>query len=333
MNYSHVFMNDALIPTTTTPQIETGFLNPTGVSCYLNAAFQSLFSSLWFSEALSHISSISPNIDNFSQRFPLLSSILDLYSTVVLTDHSFPSLGTSQSPVSCLSNFADVLRNKVQDISRQQDCHEFLTSLFEYLHEETKCLFTSDAFTSTEGRKSKRDLTMSKSVSSVIFSGTLESRTIKSKKIVSKRIEPFFSLSLEVENFDNILDSLIDFQRPKMIEDSRQYLQHSFGSVPKCLIVHLKKFKFIKSTNSLQKIDKFVRFPRILSISDVKYELMSLLCHVGQSLSSGHWFCYRKNKKTATWQCANDDVIKRVEEREVLSSRSAVLLFYDQIFS
>ena len=57
--------------------------------------------------------------------------------------------------------------------------------------------------------------------------------------------------------------------------------------------------------------------------------MCAVLIHVGNSIYSGHYYCYVKVSNNE-WYCFNDDSVKKVEESEVLK-QSPYLLFYEKV--
>lgn len=59
------------------------------------------------------------------------------------------------------------------------------------------------------------------------------------------------------------------------------------------------------------------------------YKLCSLLIHQGNSIDSGHYYCYVRAPNNI-WYLFNDTSVKKVDQSEVLK-QSPYLLFYEKV--
>ena len=126
----------------------------------------------------------------------------------------------------------------------------------------------------------------------------------------------------------------------------------SLWSVPRLLVVHLKRFRF--SHDGSEKVMNHVQFPvRNFSLrqyrSDVGkvvdgaprprdspqspdgalYQLVAVVVHHGRNLGGGHYTCFCKDSMNGRWYHFNDEHVAAVDE-EVVCRSEAYMLFYAQ---
>jgi len=107
-------------------------------------------------------------------------------------------------------------------------------------------------------------------------------------------------------------------------------------SLPKILVVHLKRFSY----NSLwrDKLDTFVNVPlRKLDMSQYVinkdqpppiYDLIAVSNHYG-GMGGGHYTAYAKNVKDERWYSFDDSSVSAVDESQIIS-KAAYVLFYER---
>lgn len=87
-----------------------------------------------------------------------------------------------------------------------------------------------------------------------------------------------------------------------------------------------------------RKIRKFVNYPPEINLGKyqiknskekVNYRLCSVLVHEGNSIYSGHYYCYVRVNDNH-WYCFNDDTVKKVDESAVLK-QNPYLVFYEKV--
>ena len=102
-----------------------------------------------------------------------------------------------------------------------------------------------------------------------------------------------------------------------------------FWSLPKCLIIHLKRF-----TRNLEKLTQNVTFPDEMELNQVdgrrmKYALYAVCDHIG-GLSGGHYTAHVISDDSSQWAFCDDESTV-VSSREKVHSESAYILFYELI--
>ncbi|ULT99585.1 hypothetical protein L3Y34_000702 [Caenorhabditis briggsae] len=105
--------------------------------------------------------------------------------------------------------------------------------------------------------------------------------------------------------------------------------------LPKYLIIHLKRFEFLREQGRMGKCKRTVNFPLkhfdpapfVDKPDGNTYECIALANHYGQ-LSCGHFIAYAKSNEDK-WLLLNDCSVREVSEEEV-DKQGAYLLFYER---
>ncbi|CAI2348330.1 unnamed protein product [Caenorhabditis sp. 36 PRJEB53466] len=105
--------------------------------------------------------------------------------------------------------------------------------------------------------------------------------------------------------------------------------------LPKYLIIHLKRFEFLREQGRMGKCKRTVNFPLkhfdpapfVDKPDGNTYECIALANHYGQ-LSCGHFIAYAKSNEDK-WLMLNDCSVREVSEEEV-DKQGAYLLFYER---
>ncbi|KAK3707970.1 hypothetical protein QZH41_010727, partial [Actinostola sp. cb2023] len=174
------------------------------------------------------------------------------------------------------------------------------------------------------------------SLMSEMFGGYLRSSLHQAGAKESANVEPFFDLQLDIQNVNCIEDALNHLavkeelqgytcsKTNSQIDISRRV---TFESLPKVLILHLKRFIYSKSGS--QKLLKHVDYPLELVIGKVVY-------HHGKTACGGHYTA-DVHHLTHGWVRADDTKLKVVPVNHVLKpiqGKDPYLLYYyrtDQI--
>ncbi|KAL0226538.1 hypothetical protein P9112_013862 [Eukaryota sp. TZLM1-RC] len=298
---------------------KTGLPNFSQYHCYLNSVFQALFSSKRVLNLCVTLIDFLPILTPTVRQFLLVFCYLFAEQKQGLLKHvDYPRLGQNADVID-LMTFTKLIINDQN--RKQQDCHEFCNALLHKLHEEMIPFNVDDTWSTVES-KNFRNIRSSNSVISQLFGGKIESKVYDSnKKPKSTIIEPFFSISLEV-NQSELIDAINDFQKEIFVSDSNQFIQSKIIEFPNIWIIHLKKFN-----SKCEKLTNIVNIPRSFTLSNRNYSLKSLILHKGDSINFGHLITIRVDFD-GKLSVANDSEISDIEFNEILFN-DVVLVIYE----
>ncbi|OHT08746.1 hypothetical protein TRFO_22658 [Tritrichomonas foetus] len=194
-----------------------------------------------------------------------------------------------------------------------------------------------------------------------IFKGEIEnciSSTNKEIPFEETNIENFFVYPLSIKNpidFNNFIkifeqnETIFDYFNEKL-KISCTVCKHSkLKSLPKVLILQLKRFEYDMRTYTRFKINKNVEFPLDLTLANHHYSLCGIVSHIGNP-ELGHYISYIKNTdnteinnntedankemNTSTINCKwiyfNDTYVTKLTELPNDINSTAYILFYIQ---
>lgn len=228
----------------------------------------------------------------------------------------------------------------------QHDTHEFFLSAINLFHEDYS--------------ESNGDAANCSCVSHKIFRGQLQSNLVCEQcNTFSTTNDPFWDISLEIcrqVGNDALLslsleECLEQYTEPEPLdiicnncENPGPTKQMTFLKLPHILFLHLKRFKTIEKKKKLvnKKVSTKVTFPLVLDLTkfrsdyngkashelnldDNRYELCSVINHVGLSLHSGHYTTYISQHNQ--WFFCNDTKIKPVSLADALNSEAYMLVY------
>ncbi|XP_050522662.1 ubiquitin carboxyl-terminal hydrolase 15-like isoform X2 [Daktulosphaira vitifoliae] len=230
----------------------------------------------------------------------------------------------------------------------QQDSHEFLTILLDWLHddlnqpENNRIIIGASKETGEEdwGHWTKDN----NSIIQQLFYGQQKSSVscnICSEKSIT--FEPFSSLSLPLPSEGNRCtlsdclklylngESISGWNCPKCKRNRDATKKLDIMRLPPYLIIHLKRF-----SSSGYKKNSFVQFPNIdLDMTDFinglehrnrKYYLYGVSNHSG-SLDGGHYTAYCLKKQMNKWYKFDDVRVYEIDSNMVCSSESYILFY------
>lgn len=210
--------------------------------------------------------------------------------------------------------------NEEININQQEDSHEFLMNFFDQMNSilanTSDPSIIEDLFVST----------MKVSIECSICHG------------VSSHLEVLNCISLDVEEYDNLDDSLKQFLCSEMIcsmyyksifylldyycetcnQEVKAIKRITFTKPAENLIFQLKRFSFDVNGLTRQKMSNFFSFPNQLSINDYSncYSLHGIVCHNGAA-DAGHFVSYIQ-VKPGEWYCFNDSIVMHCSYEEVM---------------
>ena len=312
----------------------TGFvgLKNLGCICYLNSCIQQLFC-----------------IDPFKQfilSYAAHGSESILYQLQVTFSALQHSIQPSFEPKDLCNTLLD-WEGKPLNIQEQQDADEFINSFLD------KILYQIPA--------------ESFNIVHELLSGTLvtEIKGEEDCEHVRKIQEKFFTLPIQVKNQGKLESGLKEFVSGEVLEGANAYQCDSCGrkvravrrvlvnSLPKVLIITLRRFEFNYEIMRRVKLNDFCEFPNELDMTDYtsdelgaqekeyfQYRIKGVLVHLGTA-ESGHYYSYIRNEDS--WFEFNDALVVPFDPKDLsqeafggyegISSKqkSAYILFYERI--
>ena len=216
---------------------------------------------------------------------------------------------------------------------QQHDSHEFLISLIEIIEEEFKNESEINPNPITINGIKLQNLTSSifdTTVSSIIYS---EETGEKSKTKVGEKI-----LSLPISKNDNTtLENCIDlYSKIEKLSGTEQWLSQKenryidaykrlyLKSLPKYLLLQLKRFTFFTNSN---KNNKDVKAPINFIIRNNSYQLRGIIYHIGGA-NGGHYVSviFYNNK----WHLCDDNSVNEISNIDQFLNKGYIYLYVKQ---
>lgn len=122
----------------------------------------------------------------------------------------------------------------------------------------------------------------------------------------------------------------------------------SIARAPETLVIHIKRFRFNGTSNSLSKLKSLVLYPLILDLSSfeheqveqekkdledkepIRYQLISVVVHEGRSISSGHYIAHCR-QPSGEWNTYDDEYVNTILESRALHEPNAYYLIYTRL--
>ncbi|KAI3368751.1 hypothetical protein L3Q82_025740, partial [Scortum barcoo] len=322
-----------------------GFPNPAQI-CYLNSCLQSLLTLEDFVKAIAE----QEQVWSLIPEAAIMRTFVDINRSHLSSDerHKIWLLAAFKGAIS-------VWAPEFQDL-HQKDAHEFLTAVLEqmrYLGPELQMMAESVGGT------------YSCPVTEHMVFKMNNTRTCKSCSAESTREEEFTNLSLDLipgrSTVEDPATKLPDSNEHFSIfiphfnpssaasEKELEYTcecgatmsgqRSSFKTLPRVLVLHLKRFRFTP-TYQPEKIQDPVVLLRDLTVSSSHggacYSLVSTISHLGPTTRSGHYICdgvdpdLRPEDLTDRWFTYNDAKVTETSSAFVCDQRErdAYILFY-----
>lgn len=156
---------------------------------------------------------------------------------------------------------------------------------------------------------------------------------------VTKREEPFYDLSLEIEKNCSLTACLQRFSSAETLRDDEKFFcdrcgrkqeavkRMRIGNTPRVLCCHFKRFKYVESVGQMRKLTHRVVFPFDLKLrnttdtcpdTDARFSLFAVVVHMGAHMNHGHYVALIKSHDQ--WLCFDDDQVMAVTEAQVRST-------------
>ena len=313
-----------------------------GSTCYINALFQQLFMIPTF------FIDIFKNFDFFNKFSSTKLSQITLFEIQIAFANLLKSIMYYYPPFNFIKTFKSAFNEEPIKLNVQQDTHEFLSILCEKIEKEAKIFFNKENFLENS------------------FKGILTNEIISLESEYpynSKTEEPFYSLTLDIKNFNNLEDALNAYIKEEILDGENKFFVEKYGKkirikkrnslkrIGNELIIHLKRFEFDFNTFINNKLNDYLKFPLVLNLKkylseekkklnndkNMEYILTGILIHTGNNLQFGHYYSliktYNNNTDSYVWYKFNDIDINEIDINKELESNyytNAYLLFYTQ---
>lgn len=207
------------------------------------------------------------------------------------------------------------LKKNLNLIKGQQDAHETLNTIFDYLSPRSQI-----AINSFMGKHSSEFLC--KTCNHIVY------KDDHFKEILLP-ISKSNSLKECVNKYYNS-ECLLDYKCDKC--KTKSVVKRTFVTAsPKYLIFVLNRFK-----SDITKINKPISYPKIFDLTEyqlfqsdknIEYTLKSVINHIG-SVNSGHYYSYNKYNEDNWFKC---DDTKITKNPVYINSKNAYILFYELV--
>ncbi|RIB07257.1 hypothetical protein C2G38_2252726 [Gigaspora rosea] len=307
-------------------------LSNLGATCYVNSIIQQFFMNTAFRESLFSAPVLDDNKDESL-----------LYQLQVVFGHLQESEKKAYEAIHFCQAYKDV-DGQPLNVAIQMDVDEYFSGLFDRLE---------NSVSGTPQATLLKDH----------FGGTLVQQ-IKSRDCghISEKEESFFTLQCEVKNKKNVEESLELYVEGELLDGDNQYFcakcnksvdaikRSCIKTLPKNLIMHLKRFDFDMELLKRVKINELFEFPTHINMepytldylirkesgqlddskvdvgnkSQFEYELVGVLVHTGTA-DSGHYYSFIKERKSLydendferRWYQFNDSTVEVFDPKDI----------------
>lgn len=328
--------------------------------CFANSSIQLLFSSPHF---VSFAYFMKTNLPLFSPRQLELVPAWRLFCQF-LSGFQFTDSATSDGALPSLKSLSLTKKEGPTSLKildpvfgqfssqrkplHQEDAIEFLLYFIGKLHDELLELVKLDPQLSEDdnggwrvsgsNRKSIKLTETQGDISPLyeIFATLIHSNTMERDVTRSVNKESLVVLPLSIGNVNNLDDALEHFTAIEKITDTISK-KSTFYSLPKTLIIGLKRFDYDQINYQPIKLCQFIEYPDILTMTrlnnqnPIQYQLCGIVEHIGASPEGGHYVCYTK-KIDGHWAKFDDKSVTSINDDQHLGIQ-AYLLLYNQITS
>jgi len=291
-----------------------------GNTCYANSVLQALYYCVPFREGLLHYFSEkkrkaqTQNSSKFSLRSFYNADDDDNDNAMILTTlcEHFKRISTESRRTGILTPKKFIAQLKKQNAQfstyHQQDAHEFLIWLLNALSDNLEKEARSQQLS-----QSSKSTSPTKTLIHEFFEGVLTNETkCLSCETITCKDEDFLDLSIDVEQNTSITACLQHFSRIEVLKKQNKFYCNQCCSLqeaqkrmkikrlPRILIVHLKRFKYLEEFGRYKKLTYRVVYPQELRICsnaadaedqerDREYRLFAVIIHLGIGPNQGHY--------------------------------------------
>ncbi|ESZ95557.1 hypothetical protein SBOR_4037 [Sclerotinia borealis F-4128] len=300
------------------------------------------------------------------------TALKDIFTAMI----SYPSRTGVVSP----QRFLEVFRrdNEMFRTSMHQDAHEFyglmLNAVINNVEDNARRLRESEPPQNKGGTNDSMATAVRSVANSMgltngaqspgtkwvhdIFEGKMVSETkCLTCETTSQRDETFLDLSIDLEKNSSVTSCLQKFSAEEMLCEKNKFHCDTCGglqeaekrmkikTLPKVLVLHLKRFKWTDDLTRLQKLFYTVNYPYHLRMfnttddaedPDRLYELYAVVVHIGTNAFHGHYVVVIKTEDKG-WLLFDDEMVEPVDKsfvRQFFGDKPgqacAYVLFYQE---
>ncbi|KAI9640664.1 hypothetical protein NHQ30_010972 [Ciborinia camelliae] len=277
------------------------------------------------------------------------TALKDIFTAMI----SHPSRTGVVSP----QRFLEVFRrdNEMFRTSMHQDAHEFyglmLNAVINNVEDNARSLRESESSQNKRGINNSMTAAVRSVADSMglpsgaqspgtkwvhdIFEGKMVSETkCLTCETTSQRDETFLDLSIDLEKNSSVTSCLQKFSAEEMLCEKNKFHCDTCGglqeaekrmkikTLPKVLVLHLKRFKWTDDLSRLQKLFYTVNYPYHLRMfnttddaedPDRLYELYAVVVHIGTNAFHGHYIAVIKTEDRG-WLLFDDEMVEPVDK-------------------
>ena len=350
------------------PRCIRGMVNA-GNTCFINVILQALMACDDFRR---YFLGARNATDPLVSRLAALASDMSLppesKPQIVRDSKSLPNVAEPLMPDWASEIFPSTLPKPVGGgRAIQEDAQEFLGFLLNKLHDilvsenakESATVEPDDSGDWQEMTRKGRPVTVrpvnSADTSAIadIFGFILraEIKRPRATATMTRETNMFIQLDISSGMIRNVDDALLDYFRAERIEgetngESQDIRKSCYmETLPKVLILHLKRFAHTRETNRQNKVGRSIGVNEELVIPSQavfgqtapaarKYRLTAVVVHAGKDLRGGHYYgdVRVRNGDRDIWVSCDDSKVSQVNIQKVLR-RQAYLLFYSKVMN
>lgn len=304
-----------------------------GNTCYLNSILQALLNSDYISEYVDNFIKITDDKEDLTDK--IKESLLFDFITIYKAKKESKSRELLFNP----SKFSDNLTKTFPQFTKgvQHDSHELFITLLD----------SFDSIIFEINKKHSVNLSLVSSLTHGSSRTTSQCLMCGTKTETTEEFETFFisikeriSLTYKIRTLHEPEYMCGQGKRKCNICNIAQEMKSvtEYVTIPPIIVFQMQRFEYNKETKRLKKLKEHVPFPSSLILKGKKYQLKSVVVHIGDSLAFGHFICLLR--VCEKWILSNDSSLElhddiEIEEYFAFGNKSgkptptAYLLFYE----